>query len=171
MAAAVIERVNQQHSLGNDLDGLAGGDFFVPFIQPAPGSNEGAARHIQVALSDPRGIAAASAGSGPGNNENAKIISAIEDEKLFSAATETIHQFFSGFIFKVGSEARTAEDNLIAHSGVLGQLMNQRDSEIAVNLDEEAVNIIKFQKAYEASARYANTAIALSDELIRLLGG
>ncbi|MBN2244035.1 MAG: flagellar hook-associated protein FlgK [Acidobacteria bacterium] len=171
IAATIIERVNQQHALGNDLDGLAGGDFFVPFAQPAPGSNQGAARNIQVALADPRGIAAASAGSGPGNNENAKIMAAIEDEKLFYGASESVLQFFSGFLFTIGSEARSAEDNALTHNGVLGQLMNQRDAEIAVNLDEEAVNIIKFQKAYEASARYANTLITLSDELINLLGG
>ncbi len=170
MAATLIERVNQQHFLGSDLDGSAGGDFFVPFVQPAPGSNEGAARNIEVALSDPRLIAAADAAGGPGDNENAKSIFAIEDEKLFSAATETFNQFFSGFIFRIGSEAVSAEDNYVTHNGVLQQLMDQRDAEISVNLDEEAVNIIKFQKAYEASARYANTAIALSDELIRLLG-
>ncbi|MBN2319510.1 MAG: flagellar hook-associated protein FlgK [Acidobacteria bacterium] len=171
MAATLVERVNQQHTLGSDLDGLAGGDFFVPFVQPAPGSNEGAARHMQVALSDPRSIAAAGAAGGPGDNENAKSIFAIEDEKLFSTATETINQFFSGFIFRIGSEARSAEDNMITHNGVIEQLMNQRDADIGVNLDEEAINIIKFQKAYEASARYANTLVTLSDELINLLGG
>jgi len=37
MAASIIERVNQQHALGEDLDGMAGADFFVPFVQPAPG--------------------------------------------------------------------------------------------------------------------------------------
>ena len=170
IAATLIERVNQQHALGSDLGGLAGGDFFVPFVQPAPGSNEGAARDIDVAIADPRLIAAAGAAGGPGDNENAKSIFAIEDENLFSAATETVNQFFSGFIFRIGSEAVSAEDNYVTHNGVLQQLMDQRDAQISVNLDEEAVNIIKFQKVYEASARYANTAIALSDELIRLLG-
>lgn len=170
MAATLSARVNQQHSLGSDLDGLAGGVFFVPFVPSVPGSNQGAARQIAIALSDPRGIAAASAGSGPGNNENAESIFAIESEKLFSTAAETINQFYSGFIFRVGSEAGAAEDNMVAHNGVLQQLMNQRDSDIGVNLDEEALNIIKYQKAYEASARYASTTIALSDELLRLLG-
>lgn len=171
MAATLIERVNQQHALGSDLDGLAGGDFFVSFVQPAPGSNEGAARYMTVAISDPRAIAAAAAGSGPGNNDNAASIFAIEDENLFSVGKQTTNQFFSDLIFRIGTEAVSAEDKAIVHNGVLLQLMNQRDAEIGVNLDEEAVNIIKFQKAYEASARYANTAIALSDELIRLLGG
>ena len=170
MAATLIERINQQHSLGNDLDGLAGADFFVPFVQSIPGSNEGAARHITVALTDPRGIAAASAGSGPGNNENARSIVAIESENLFATATETINQFYAGFIFRIGSDAHAAEDNMIVHNGVLQQMMNQRDSDIGVNLDEEAVNIIKYQKAYEASARYASITIALSDELLRLPG-
>ncbi len=170
MASTLIERINRQNALGSDLDGLAGEDFFVPFVPSAPGSNAGAARHITVALSDPRGIAAASVGSGPGNNENARSIVAIESENLFAAGTQTINQFYAGFIFRLGSDARASEDNMIAHNGVLQQLWNQRDSDIGVNLDEEAVNIIKYQKAYEASARYANITIALSDELLRLLG-
>jgi flagellar hook-associated protein 1 FlgK len=171
MAANLIARVNEQHALGSDLDGLAGGDFFVPFTQPIPGSNEGAAWQIQVAITDPRQIAAADAAAGPGNNENAQRLAAIEDEKLFTSSTETIMQFYSGFIYRIGSESQTAEDQAATHLGMVQQLKNQRDAVIGVNLDEEAINIIKFQKSYQASARYANTAIALSDEIIRLLGG
>jgi flagellar hook-associated protein 1 FlgK len=171
MAATLIDRVNTQHALGSDLDGLDGGDFFTPFTQPSPGSNEGASWQIQVAITDPRRIAAAGASMGPGNNDNAQLLAAIENESLFSSSTETFGQFYSSFIYRVGSEARSAEDNAATHSDVLLQLKNQRDATIAVSLDEEAINIIKFQKAFEASARYANTAIALSDEIIRLLGG
>jgi len=171
MAATLITRVNEQHALGSDLDGLAGGDFFVPFTQPSPGSIEGASWQIQVAVTDPRLIAAASATGGPGNNENAQSMVAIADENLFSSSTETIKQFYAGFVYRIGSEAKAAEDNAATHLGVLQQLKNQRDADIGVNMDEEAINIIKYQKAYQASARYANTAIALSDEIIRLLGG
>jgi flagellar hook-associated protein 1 FlgK len=49
-------------------------------------------------------------------------------------------------------------------------LKNQRDSISGVSLDEEAVNIIKYQKAYEASARYITVLNGLTEEVLAILG-
>ena len=170
MAAGIIDRVNTQHAAGNDLDGLAGGNFFAPFVEIIPGSNAGAARSISVALTDPRAIAAAAAGAGPGNNENAELLAAISDELLFTSSTETVGQFYSGLIYRIGSDERTAEESSIIQSNVLQQLENQRSAFSGVNMDEEAINIIKYQKAYEASAKYANVLNGLSEEILQILG-
>jgi flagellar hook-associated protein 1 FlgK len=170
IAATVISRVNQQHAQGSDLDGAAGGDFFTPFVEIVPGSNQGCARTMSVALTDPRQIAAADAGAGAGDNTNAGLLSDIGDEKLFSSNAETVYEYFARLIYRVGSDESAAEENVTTQNGLLEQLKNQRDSSFGVNLDEEAINIIKFQKAYQASARYANILDLLSDEIIQLLG-
>ncbi len=170
MAAAIIERVNEQHAAGSDLGGSAGGDFFVPFVEVVPGSSAGAARSIGVALTDPRQVAAAAAGSGPGNNENAKLLAAISDEPLLSSSTETVSQSYAKLIYRIGSDESTAEEGITTQNNVLEQLRNQRDAFSGVNLDEEAVNIIKYQKAYEASAKYASVLNDLSDEVLAILG-
>jgi flagellar hook-associated protein FlgK len=39
-----------------------------------------------------------------------------------------------------------------------------------VNLDEEALNVVKFQKAYEASARLTQVWNSLADEVMKLVG-
>jgi flagellar hook-associated protein 1 FlgK len=101
-------------------------------------------------LTDPRQIAAAGAGSGPGNNENAKLLAGISDEQLFSGNTETISQFNARLIYKIGSDERTADEGITTQEAVLEQLQNQRDAFSGVNMDEEAINIVKYQKA-EAS--------------------
>jgi flagellar hook-associated protein 1 FlgK len=170
MAAAFIARVNEQHTQGIDLDGFAGEDFFTPFTPGASGSNLGAARMINVALADARKIAAADAGTGPGNNANAKRLAGISEEMLLSAGTTTAHQFYASLIFKIGSDEKTAEDGVTTQTSVLDQLRNQRDAFSGVNLDEEAISIIKYQKAYQASARFANVLDVLSDEILQLLG-
>jgi flagellar hook-associated protein 1 FlgK len=170
LAAAIIARVNAQHVQGSDLNGLAGGDFFIPFTQPSPGSNTGAASAITVAITDPGQIAAAGAGLGVGNNDNAKLLAGINDEKLLSSSAETAGQFYANLIFRIGSDEKTAEDNVTTQNNVLDQLANQRDAFSGVNLDEEAISIIKYQKAYQASARFANVLDALSDEILQLLG-
>jgi flagellar hook-associated protein 1 FlgK len=170
MAAAIVARVNEQHMQGADLDGSAGGDFFTPFTPIIPGSNEGAARTMSVALTDPRQIAAAEVGSGPGNNANAKRIAGISNEALLSSATATISQFYAGLIFRIGSDEKTAQEGMTTQSDILDQLKNQRDAVSGVNLDEEAISIIKYQKAYQASARFATILDTLSDEILQLLG-
>lgn len=170
MAAAVIARVNELHSEGDDLNGDGGGDFFAPFIQIIPGSNQGCARSMSVAIEDPQLVAAAEAGTGAGDNSNAQRLAGIGDELLLSDSTETVYQYYARLIYQIGSAESTAEENITTHNNLLEQLKNQRDASFGVNLDEEAINIIKYQKAYQASARYANILEALSDEILQLLG-
>jgi flagellar hook-associated protein 1 FlgK len=170
MAATIISRVNEQHALGWDLDGLSGGDFFTPFTPPGPGSNEGAARMMSVAVTDTRRIAAAATGAGAGNNVNAMLIADISEENLFSSSTATLSQFYASLVFRMGSDGKAAEEGMLTQNSVLEQLKNQRDAFSGVNLDEEAISIVKYQKAYQASARYANILDVLSDEILQLLG-
>ena len=56
-----------------------------------------------------------------------------------------------------------------AGSLVLQQLNNQKDSFSAVSVDEEMLNVIKFQKAYEASAKLIRTADEMLDTLMTLV--
>jgi flagellar hook-associated protein 1 FlgK len=170
MAATVINRVNEQHRDGSDLYGFAGGDFFTPFAEIIPGSNQGCARSMTVALADPDLIAAAASGGGVGDNKNAQLLAAIADEALFSSSTETVHEYYARLIYQIGSQEAAAEDRVEVQNNLLGRLKNQRDANSGVNLDEEAVNLIKYQKAYQASARYATLLDSLSEEIIQLLG-
>jgi flagellar hook-associated protein 1 FlgK len=48
------------------------------------------------------------------------------------------------------------------------QLLNQRESLIGVNLDEEAINLVKYQKAFEAASRVVSTTNDLLATLVNL---
>ncbi len=170
MAATLIDRVNEQHREGNDLNGFGGGDGFAPVSEIIPGSNHGCARKLSVALTDPDLIAAAASGGGSGDNKNAQLLAAIADELLFSSSTETVHEYYARLIYQIGSQEAAAADSVEVQNNLLSRLKNQRDANSGVNLDEEAVNLIKYQRAYQASARYANLLDSLSEEIIQLLG-
>jgi flagellar hook-associated protein 1 FlgK len=175
MAAAIINRVNEQHGQGSDYTGAAGEDFFTAFTQTIPGSNQGCAGSMSVALTNPEKVAAAAAGAGLGDNANAKALAAIAEEPLLSSsggvpASETINEAYARLIYLIGSETATAQESLATQNGLLERLRNQRSAASGVSLDEEAVNIIKYQKAYQASARYANMLDNLSEEILQLLG-
>jgi flagellar hook-associated protein 1 FlgK len=171
LAANIISRVNEQHALGSDLQGAPGEDFFAPFVPPpGPASNAAAALTMAVAISDPEKIAASALGAEAGDNANAKILAGISDEKLFASDTESAGEFYAGLIYGIGADGKGAEDNAATQDSILSQLRNQRDSFSGVNLDDEAVNIIKYQKAYQASARYANVLNSMSDDILQFLG-
>jgi flagellar hook-associated protein 1 FlgK len=59
----------------------------------------------------------------------------------------------------------------MAESGsiVLQQLNNQKDSYSAVSVDEEMLDVIKFQKAYEASAKLIRMADEMLETLMQLV--
>jgi flagellar hook-associated protein 1 FlgK len=170
MAAAIIARVNAQHVQGEDMNGAPGGDFFVPFVPTVPGSSRGAARAMQLAITDPAQIAAAGAGAGIGSNANARKLAGIKDELLLSGNQATIDQAYTNLIFSIGRDTKTVVDGLETQNHILTQLQNQRDSAVGVSLDEEAVNIMRFQKAYQANARLINVIDLLTEEMINLLG-
>jgi len=170
MAASLIDKVNTQHALGADLAGQQGGNFFASFTPLIPGSSAGAARSISVAITDPAKIAAAGLTEGPGSNANARLLAGIGDSKILGGGTATLEQYYSDLVFTVGAQARTARDASETQGNILLQLQNQRDSISGVNLDEEAVSIIKYQKAYEASARYITVLNELTEEVLGILG-
>jgi flagellar hook-associated protein 1 len=170
MAATLIARVNTVHAGGDDLDSSAGQDFFTPFTAIVAGSNFGAAMNMSVAITDPRTIAAAGTGAGVGDNANAKKLADIADEVLFSSLSETIGEHYAKLVYQVGSDEKTAEEAKTIQNDLLEQLKNQRDTTFGVNMDEEAVNLVKYQKAYQASSRYANVLNSLSDEVLQILG-
>jgi flagellar hook-associated protein 1 len=171
MAAGIISRVNAQHAQGGDYSGVQGGDFFVPFTPGAPGSNRGAARAIQMAITDPARIAAAAIGGGAGSNVNARKLAGIKDERILSGNTATIDQVYANLVFKIGRDTKSVMDGLETQDQLLTQLQNQRDAATGVSLDEEAVSIMRYQKAYQANARFINILDTLTEETIRLLGG
>lgn len=70
---------------------------------------------------------------------------------------------------RVGSSAHTSELQLQSMEHVWQQTRDRHDSVSGVNLDEEAANLVRFQQAYEASARVISVAGSLFDTLIGTL--
>ncbi len=170
LAAGLINAVNAQHTLGSDFNGNPGVNFFVPFTPGSGGTNAGAAGAIAVAITDPKLIAAAGAGSGVGSNSNANLLAAIANAKIMNGGSSTLGQHYSNLISTIGSDLRASDEDLKTQENLLLQLQNQRDSVSGVNLDEEAINIIRFQKAYEASARMVQVWDSLAETIMQMMG-
>jgi flagellar hook-associated protein 1 FlgK len=171
LAAGIISKVNTQHALGSDLNGNAGGDFFVPFVQTIPGSNYGAAHSMAVAITDTDEVAAAETGAGVGSNANAKLLADIQNQPLLAGNSASLNQLYSNLVFRIGLDSKAALDGLETQQQLLRQVENQRDAATGVNLDDEAVNLLRFQRAYQANARFISVIDGLIGDLFQILGG
>jgi flagellar hook-associated protein 1 FlgK len=148
--------MNDQHSLGRDLNGALGGDFFTL----------GGAANIQLNLTDARQIAAAS-GTLPFNasdNSNALTLAELQRDKgVFGGAT--VQGAYAQIVADVGSRTRTAELNATAQRGLLMRAEEAHSEVSGVNLDEEAAKLLHYQQAYQAAAQ----AIAVGQKMFETI--
>jgi flagellar hook-associated protein 1 FlgK len=113
--------------------------------------------------------------SGIGDGQNALNISNLQNSLVFSAGsftpgagTSTFDDFYNSMISGLGTGSRSSQTILSQQEGVMLQLNSQRESISGVSLDEEMVNLIKFQQAYAASARMVTVIEEMFDVLQRI---
>ena len=73
---------------------------------------------------------------------------------------------YGDLVQRVATFTAQARSDSASSGAVLKQATNNRDSVSAVNLDEEAANLIKFEQYYNASAQVLQVARSLFDTLI-----
>ena len=105
--------------------------------------------------------------SGLGSNENALRLTALESKKVFGAS-QNFHEGYLSILTTAGNTSRLAEVAKQALEIVHDQAVQAKDEKSGVNLDEEASNLIRYQQAYQASARLMQTANQLFDALLRI---
>ena len=142
IASAFTAGFNAVQAQGRDLDGNPGAAIFATGTSPTD---------ITLALADPRGIAAAAVGGGPRDNSNLKAFDALRTSGAFESNTIAL---VSGNAATLNSRKQVAE----AQSAIRDTAIAARDAVSGVNLDAEAVDLLRFQQAYSASSRVIQVA-------------
>ncbi|MCL1141700.1 flagellar hook-associated protein FlgK [Shewanella gaetbuli] len=101
-----------------------------------------------------------------GDNTNAVNMAKFADAKLMNGGTTTLIGVFENTKLDIGSKTKSAEVAVGSADAIYQQAYNRVQTESGVNLDEEAANLMRFQQAYQASARIMTTAQQLFDSLI-----
>lgn len=106
---------------------------------------------------------------GAGNNGNAIAISMLQSLNT-AIGNATYTDFYSATISELGTMSQSTT-RLVANQAVLiDQLNVQRESIKGVNLDEEATQLIIYQRIYEGAARVATIVDTLLDTVINKMG-
>jgi flagellar hook-associated protein 1 FlgK len=87
-----------------------------------------------------------------------------------NGGTATLNQFYLGKIGDLGLALKGAGDQAKGHRLVADSLAAQAESVGGVSLDEEAANLVKSQRAYQAAARVMTAIDEMIDKIINGMG-
>ncbi len=165
LANALVQKVNEISTQGYGLDDTGNNPPGRNFFEPAVGN--ATAFTIKISddiLNSPRDIPLSGAAGEPGDNTVARQVSALAHDASF-LESKTPSKYYTDFIGTLANMGNEAANGHSTTSMVAEQLNSQRESVIGVSLDEEGVNLIKFQKAFEASSRIIN----MSNDLLGII--
>ncbi len=168
LAAQVVQRVNALHTSGTDLDGNAGTNFFDA-TPPVTAANIS----INAAIVGNPRLVVASALSQPGQNGTiaGEIANLLTDPNTtVGSNTGSFSSIFGSLLSQAGEQVNAAENGLQTQAAIIAQATAQRESISGVSLDEEAVNLLQYQKAYEAAARFLKVADEMTQTILSLAG-
>ncbi len=110
----------------------------------------------------------------PGDGQNAAAVAALRStSSAFSLGSfsfsGTMEELYNSSVSYVGNAKAAAQLAVQVSDANLLSASNKRDEFSAVSLDEEFANLIKYQKAFQASARMIKTAGELLDQIVSLI--
>ena len=161
IASTLITSFNAVHVTGTDLQGNAGVDFF----NPAPAAGSGAAASFSLNITDADQIAA-SGDTTTGNNAVLNTLIDLQNQQLVD--NNRLVDAYSNLTFDLGSQLSNAKSDLQSTEAELQQLNDQRGAISGVSLDEEASNLLRYQRAYEAAARVLSIVSDLTEVSVNL---
>lgn len=166
LAYEVATQVNTLHDAGFTLAGTDAPPFFQPLATAT-----GAAGQIAVnptVVANTTLIAAGSIAATPGDNGTARDLAALRDARVLSGGSATFTGFYTNLVYDVGAERSVALSESAIRGDVVTQIENLRDGVSGVSLDEEAASLMRYQRAYEANARFFSTINDTLDILMSL---
>lgn len=95
-----------------------------------------------------------------------QTIADLRSTAIFNNGAASLSEQYATLVAGVGSATKTADVQLQSMSSILEDARNRHDQLSGVSLDEEAANLIKYQQAYEASARVMVVSGTMFDTLL-----
>ncbi|RME00274.1 MAG: flagellar hook-associated protein FlgK [Calditrichaeota bacterium] len=160
LAKSMVDQVNAYHKVGYTLDGDTGINFFDTRYTTAD-----AIKLDDEILDEPKKIIAA-AEDAEGDGTQALRIAKLKDAPLLNGSSYS--DFYSGLITQIGVDGQSALDAAKSQEILARQTAIQREEVSGVSLDEEMINMIKFQQSYLAAARMISTIDSMIEAIISL---
>jgi flagellar hook-associated protein 1 FlgK len=161
LASLVISEVNTVHAAGYSLTGSTGANFFT-------GANASNIAINSALDGNPQLVQASGVSGAQGNNSVALQLAQLANKQHAGLNGQTFNQNFNGVVSDLGQSLANINGQSETQKVVAGMLSQQRDSLMGVSVDEEMTDLVKFQRAYQASARIITTIDDMLDTVISM---
>lgn len=103
-----------------------------------------------------------------GNNSNITKVLAVRSTPFASLNNMDMEDYLASAVSKVGTGVKNITTSQETQATVLSSVKSSLASETGVNLDEELMDLMKYQQAYQAAARIFSVCNGLLDDLIHM---
>ena len=155
LADTLATEVNDYQAQGDDANGSPGESIF----------DFNSAADFSLLLSDPMKIAAATRSGSAGDNSNMLLIARLQTAGVMTGGGSLTDEYNS-IVTAVGSQATLAKISKDALQVVFDQATAEKDRISGVSLDEEAADLIRYQQAFQASAKIITVSSELFDTIL-----
>ena len=98
------------------------------------------------------------------------LIAQFEGKMEINGKQSSMSEFVSKFVISLGQDRNFINARLQTSKSIAHDLVQQRDANSAVSLDEEGANLLIYEKAFQASARVMNAMDEVLDIIINRMG-
>jgi flagellar hook-associated protein 1 FlgK len=105
----------------------------------------------------------------PGDGSTAGRMAALDEQALPALSGRSVLAAYNAISGGVAVAMAGAQDDVEANRGVFESLLAQRESISGVSLDEEAIALVKYERAFQGAARFLRTVDQMIQELVTLL--
>jgi flagellar hook-associated protein 1 FlgK len=162
-AAGLADTVNQILQTGTVTSGGAAGTALFTYDSSADAA---ATLAVNPAITPSQLAPVDSLGNA---NGNANQLAALENTPVANLGGMSLTQYFGQIASGIGAESQTATDNQTSQQQVVAQATSLVNQASGVSLDEEAVNVLQFQRAYQAAAQVLTVMNTLADSVLNLV--
>ena len=104
----------------------------------------------------------------PGDNRIALEIAKLQTMPTMRDETMTFDEYYNGVLTGMGLKIQRNNTEQAQQESMVKQFKEIRSSISSVNMDEELADMMQYQKAYEASARFINTIDKMMETVINM---
>jgi flagellar hook-associated protein 1 len=119
-------------------------------------------------VTDPQLVACAK-NNLPGDGTNAAAISLLRTGPAQSFNGLSITDYYRSIVGNVGTQTASAKNNLDIHSAISDTLQAQRETVSGVSIDEETINLMSSQQAFQGAARFVTVVNQMIQEVLKLI--
>jgi len=122
----------------------------------------------QDLVSDPELLAAATEHA-DGDGSNAGLIAALATTSLTGLGNQSVTEFYNTIASNVAVQGSAASAGVESADAIVLSLSAQRESISGVSLDEETIEMLRFERAFQAAARYTSVVNDLVGEMLSIV--